>query len=262
MTAYLAEADTRVAHPQELRWVWKTMESHFGHLVPEQVTRESCKSWITKRRNMGIGDGSIRKGLGIMQAALNRHLGKANPAVIERPAPPPGKDRFLTRDEVGRLLDGCGSRHVRLFVILAIATGARGVSILDLTWDRVDMRARTIDFGASVGNKRRPVTKMNRDAFEALTEARQDAICPYVVHYEGRKVQSVKKAFARAVQRAGLDGVTPHTLRHTAATWMVMAGVSTVETARALGISEKMVETRYGHHHPDFLSRAARATER
>jgi len=71
-------------------------------------------------------------------------------------------------------------------------------------------------------------------------------------------VQSVKTAFETAVQLAKLSGkVTPHTLRHTAATWLMRAGVDKWEAAGFLGMSVEMLDRVYGHHHPDHLRAAA-----
>src|SRR5262249_32261677 len=69
--------------------------------------------------------------------------------------------------------------------------------------------------------------------------------------------------FASAVRIAGLDltvgNVTPHTLRHTAATWLMQRGVAMWEAAGFLGMSEKTLRETYGHHHPDYLRGAANA---
>jgi integrase len=47
-----------------------------------------------------------------------------------------------------------------------------------------------------------------------------------VVEWNGQPIRSVRTGFTRAVELAGLDdSVTPHTLRHTAATWLMQAGV-------------------------------------
>jgi hypothetical protein len=53
--------------------------------------------------------------------------------------------------------------------------------------------------------------------------------------------------------------VTPHTLRHTAATWLMQASVDKWEAAGFLGMSVEMIDRVYGHHHPDHLRRAAHA---
>ena len=62
-----------------------------------------------------------------------------------------------------------------------------------------------------------------------------------------------------ACKRAGLHGVTPHTLRHTAATWIMQRGVPTWEAAAFLSMSEATLTQVYGHHHPDYMRAAADA---
>jgi integrase len=53
-------------------------------------------------------------------------------------------------------------------------------------------------------------------------------IANHFVEWHGTGVKSVKSGFARAVEVAKLDlsdgKVTPHTLRHTAATWLMQLG--------------------------------------
>jgi integrase len=66
-----------------------------------------------------------------------------------------------------------------------------------------------------------------------------------------------------ATRLAKLRGrVTPHTFRHTAATWLMQAGVSMFRTAGFLGMSVETLDRVYGHHHPDYLSDAADAIGR
>ncbi len=82
----------------------------------------------------------------------------------------------------------------------------------------------------------------------------------HIVEWNGLPVQSVKTAFQSAVRLAGLDGrVTPHTLRHTAATWLMQAGVDKWEAAGFLGMSVEMLDRVYGHHHPHHLRQAAQS---
>jgi integrase len=77
----------------------------------------------------------------------------------------------------------------------------------------------------------------------------------YFVEWNGKPVQSVKTAFKTALRLAGIQGrVTPHTLRHTAATWLMQNGVDKWEAAGFLGMSVEMLDRVYGHHHPDHLA--------
>jgi integrase len=82
----------------------------------------------------------------------------------------------------------------------------------------------------------------------------------YCIEWNGKPVQSVKKAFRTAVRLAGLEGkVMPHTLRHTAATWSVNKHASLWQAADLIGMSEEMLRRVYGNHDPDFMGEAADA---
>src|SRR5581483_2479253 len=88
----------------------------------------------------------------------------------------------------------------------------------------------------------------------------------YAVEWNGGRVGGIEKAFAHAVADAGLADlkfpVTPHTLRHTAATWQMQAGTDPWEAAGYLGMSLEVLVSRYGHHHPDFQENAREALGR
>jgi integrase len=89
---------------------------------------------------------------------------------------------------------------------------------------------------------------------------RRGVVTSHFVEWQGVPVKSVKTAFRHAVKLAGLWGrVTPHTLRHTAATWVMQRGVSIWQAAGYLGMSPQMIERTYGHHHPDYMLGAAQA---
>jgi integrase len=79
----------------------------------------------------------------------------------------------------------------------------------------------------------------------------------YLCHYNGCRVKKLRRSFPLAAKKAGLVGVTPHTLRHTRATWLMQDGVPIWEAAGALGMTTDMLERTYGHHHPDWQKRAA-----
>jgi integrase len=88
----------------------------------------------------------------------------------------------------------------------------------------------------------------------------------HFVEFNRKPIASVKTAFARAVNLAGLSSdrgkIIPHTLRHTAATWLMQRGVPIWEAAGYLGMSVEMLECVYGHHSPDHLKNAAEAISR
>jgi integrase len=80
----------------------------------------------------------------------------------------------------------------------------------------------------------------------------------YAVEWLGQPIGTgLEKAFRGACRDAGLEGVTPHTLRHSAATWLMRNGTRTWDAAGFLGMSEETLIRVYGHHHPDFQAEAA-----
>jgi integrase len=169
--------------------------------------------------------------------------------------------RWLTRAEADRLLEGCRAPHARLFAEIALRTGARSGAILNLTWDRVNLTSRIIDFrepGKAQTRKRRVPAAINDKLHVALSEALPLATTGHVIEYAGKPVARIKHAFADAAKRAGLPGVTPHVLRHTAVTWMMQAGIPVWQVAGFVGMTPQMVETVYGHHDPEHNRAAAK----
>jgi integrase len=85
----------------------------------------------------------------------------------------------------------------------------------------------------------------------------------HFVEFNGKPIASVKTAFSRAVMLADLSAeggkIVPHTLRHTAATWLMQRGVPIWQAAGYLGMSAEMLDRVYGHHSPDHLKGAANA---
>ena len=86
---------------------------------------------------------------------------------------------------------------------------------------------------------------------------RIDPEAKHFVEFNGKPVRSVKTAFKSAVRLAKLGpGISPHTLRHTAATWLMQRGADPWQAAGYLGMSLEVLLNTYGHHHPDYLSDA------
>jgi integrase len=84
-----------------------------------------------------------------------------------------------------------------------------------------------------------------------------------VVEQHGKPVERINRGFRNMCRAAGLgDDVTPHTLRHTAATWIAQAGVPVWEAAGFMGMSPQVFEQVYGHHSPDHQANAVNAFTR
>jgi integrase len=165
-----------------------------------------------------------------------------------------------------RLIDACRATHLKLFVQIGLHTGARSGAIKSLEWSRVDFDHREIDFRPpdEVATKKRKAPQpLNYELHGILLAAKAVAATEYVIERAGRAIGSIKHGFANACARAGLsDDVTPHTLRHTAITWMLQADVPIWDVANFTGMTVAMVEGTYGHATVNSKRRAAKALER
>lgn len=248
---------------ERARFAWKRLAPTFSHLRPDQVNREICRAYIVQRQQAGILDGTIIKELSALRAALKRH-DKNTLASFEMPPEPPPKSRHLTRVQYRALRAAAGRiPHLHMFVVLAYTTAGRASAVLDLTWDRVDFERGQIQLGQ--GDKRtkgRATVPMTDGMRQVLVDAKRASVSNYVVEYAGRRVISVKRAFAAAAERAGVPWCTPHVLRHTAAVHMVESGVPIEQVGQYLGHTTLTVTYRvYARFTPGFLRNAAATLE-
>jgi integrase len=103
--------------------------------------------------------------------------------------------------------------------------------------------------GKRATKKRQPPVPIPGRPLAHLTRWRDRGIAKtHFVEWNGNRVRSIRKAFKHAVWLAKLDGdATPHTLRHTAATWLMQRGVDLWQAAGFLGMSVETLERNYGH---------------
>ncbi|MGI9569846.1 MAG: tyrosine-type recombinase/integrase, partial [Desulfobulbia bacterium] len=83
--------------------------------------------------------------------------------------------------------------------------------------------------------KGRAVVAMSRLCRVAMQEAKDFALSDHVIEYDGKPIRTIRRAFTTAKYTAGLPEVTPHTLRHTAATLTFDKGADMLEFSQMLG---------------------------
>jgi integrase len=256
---------------EAMKFEWRIMQPFFGNLRPDQVTVELCRAYAEARRAMisrhkrHVQDGTIWTELGHLRtvfiwAAERKLIAYAPP--VERPSKPAPKGRWLTLAEIERLQAVKTAPHIALAIRLMLETAGRVTAILELTWDRVDFEAKTINLRTTETGLRkgRAAVPMNDGLRAMLQTARSVALTDYVVEYAGNEkpLKSIKTGFNKAVADAGLDDVSPHTLRHTAAVHLAAAGRPMARISQYLGHSSVHVtEKVYARFAPDHLREEA-----
>jgi integrase len=273
---YREHAARRTIDPRRLDFVWKNIGPAFGHLRPCEVTQEIVDDYERDRKAGRIGrpsqSSSVWRELVGLKAIWNfaakrkpRLLDPAEIPTFALPDPPAPRQRWLSVEEIERLFataektrtGDCISR-LELFLWLALETGARRRVIETLTWSQVDFETGVIHYGAAAArrSKKRSVPVPISDGLRPVLErAFREKTNDFVLGSDLGVYQIVRTC----AKNAGVPKVTPHVLRHTAATHMARAGVPIWKIAGVLGNSVEMVARVYAKHSPDTLKEAVNA---
>jgi|ETNvirnome_2_300_1030623.scaffolds.fasta_scaffold17440_2 integrase len=259
------------ASPERADFAWQRLRPHFtkvklADLTPARITRYS-----NSRLQRGVSAGTINRELGVLVAALKwaYRSGRIDRVpFVQRLAAPASKKRWLDDDEIAALLSAAASYpHVLAFVQIGLLTGQRQEAILSLTWGQVDFKRGEIDFRDPTAihagrRKGRGFVPMSDQLRKILEDLKVDAEGPWVIRYNGFRVTKIYTAWNAIVATAGLKDVTPHVLRHTAATRMINSGIPLIDAARVLGhASSRVTEQIYAHHLPRHLKSAVTSLE-
>jgi integrase len=152
-------------------------------------------------------------------------------------------------------------RHLARFLLIGVYTGSRASAIAGAAFEPtpghgwIDLKTGLFyrrDQAEIESSKRTPTILIPRRLLVHLRRwKRSNPEQRFVIEYRGRPVKEVNVGFKRIVGLAGLGAeVVPHTLRHTAATWLSQRGASMTDAAAFLGMSQAVYERVYRHHSP------------
>jgi integrase len=215
-------------------------------------------------RSSEVGASTVRKDMALLShlytiARTEWNLDVSNPvAKVRRPSPPPGRLRFLKREEISALLEEAGKsrrKWLREYIILQINTGMRPSEGAGIRWKQVDLDGRIITLDHTKTRPRRvPLTIQAVESLAAIMPAKSCSPGDYVfmgknpkMTYRRQPGQYYRESFDAAVKRAGINDFHLHDLRHTAASHMVMSGLDIRTIADILGHSTLAMTMRYTH---------------
>jgi integrase len=238
-----------------------------GRQLTERPEGVSDAEWQRRCRQAGRGAGiRVNRELACLRALMNRcrdwglYNGDTNPVLkVKFRKETKARVRWLEPDEESRLLAALPSATLRALVQVGIHTGLRiAAEALTLKWSSVDVMRGVLTVEAAYSkNHRMRVIPLNSVALGLLKALKTTATSDFVfVNENGQPYTTIRPMMRRACQRAGLAGVSPHVLRHTFASRLVMAGVD-LRTVQELGgwASLSMVE-RYSHLSPSHKAKA------
>ena len=256
----------------------KPIVRELGQLELLDLTLNRVAGYTAVRRGQGRVDGTIRRELGALRAAIGwciktgfLPVGTAVPYIA---LPPASAGRLNTLDEADEkqlfeyaahlVYSGTPNTlgwRAALFVCIALDAPARSSAIEGLTWDRVTLpppgsnRPGLIDyrvFGSARTKKRRVPVPISNRLLPVLRHAftfRRGGLTPPVLVRTG----TVRRSFDTLVRAAGVKHVTRHDLRRTWASLAAGRDVDLYKVAAVLGDTLATTEKNYAHLSPSFL---------
>lgn len=207
----------------------------------------------------------------VMNHAARRQW--CGPVRFERPKAPPGRKRWASYDEAGRIVSAA-SGHLQPLLLFLVLTGARVAEAVELDWKDVDLDHAWVVFRVTKRNDEDRGVPLHPAVVDALRKLPHRAGAVFRpsrarAAYASKHRASgghIKRGWQYALVRAGLaewakgtatasgfklkwlaDDITPHDLRHTFSTWLTMAGVHEQVRDELMGHASTGMGRRYSH---------------
>jgi integrase len=243
----------------------KYLKKAFGGLKVTQINTASIKTYIDERMEKGFSNASINRELSALKRIF--HLGArcTPPKVGQIPYVPMLKESNVRKGffehEQFLAVKSALPEEIRPVVTFAYHSGWRKSEILNLTWDKVDLKqgVARLDPGETKNDEARTLY-MDEELWREMRvlHSTRRLGCPYVFHRNGAPIRDFRDSWDAACTRAKVDGRFLHDFRRTAVRNMVRAGVPERVAMKITGHKTRSVFDRYNIVSDEDLKDAAR----
>jgi integrase len=245
----------RPATFERLDCILETLKSHLPERARD-ITRASVQEYISSRTET-VAPGTIRRETTELKHALKLavewDLLHDNVAQgVKLPRLPEGRTRYLTPSELKSALDA-SAEWMRAPVAMAALTGMRRGELLGLRWLDVDLPNRRLYLRETKNGTLRVIV-LNDLAVQVLSSL--PVAGPADPVFSGVDPQHLTDCTRRIFANLGIEDASFHSLRHTAASWLVMQGVDLYVVGQLLGHKTPKMTQRYAHLSPHYLAGA------
>lgn len=246
------------------------LKPRWGKLRLDEITQPAIARWLAEKAEEGLAPATVEK----VRVTLNRSFELAlrwnlpgvtrNPVKgIPRKPINNARDRYVSAAEAKRLLAACEASlnpQLKHIVPLLLYTGARVSELLHAQWRHIDLDKRSWLIPTSKTGKARHVP-LSQPAIAILKAVPRFKDCPYVVPNPETKQPfvTIKRAWQTARKEAALPDLRIHDLRHSAASFMINAGIDLFAVGKVLGHADHKSTMRYSHLAHDTLLAAVEA---
>lgn len=268
--AYLEAKQGIIAASTEARWkvrMGKTVLPAFGNIMTHEITPEYLDRYVVTRLKT-VKRNSVHRELtdvrSILRWAVKRKLLATNPMEgFEMPKNDDARIRPPSKEEIEAILAN-SAPHLRRVILISYFTGLRPgcAELFGLEWSTVDLIGRTITIASAKKGGLVERTIPLGESFAAMLANwyREDEKigARYLIHYNGKRVNTVIFAWAKAKKRAGITRrLRLYDLRHRFATTLLENGADLKSVSQLLGHKTVLMTLQCYQHVSSDLKRQA-----
>lgn len=218
----------------------------------DELTPQILNQYVLERQKK-VKNATINKDLAFISAVLNKldllgyDIPKIKPQRFKLKIPAENVKYFDDIETVKKIVEAADD-YFKPMIWTAVLTGMRRGNLLNLKWEELDfknnlinilVKDKTVDGGRLVSI---PIIPKLKKILE-----NQPKINDYVFNYKGHPISDYKKAWHRAIEKAGVKYQNFHTLRHTTATWVLKETGNLKLTQQILGHKDIKTTMKYAH---------------
>lgn len=234
----------------------------FGDTIVNQLKPADLENYQAKRKAQGQADSYVDQQIAMARAMINKAFDNDIVSgdtikVFKRvkkllKGDSNARDRVLSIEEFDKLMNALPS-HARAIVATGYYAGMRKGEVINLTWDKVDMKSRVIGLDAADTKDREarrvPICDALYDILKNIPQAIHDN---HVFLFKGKPVKDFRTALRKACRVAGISygretkgGFVFHDTRHCFNTNMRKSGVPESVIMKITGHSTREMFLRY-----------------
>lgn len=248
---------TKRSHKDDAHRLKNHLLPRFGHKKLSEISTREIQAFIgeiAKSRTPATANRILSLIARMLKLATIWGIIEKNPCYgIAKFREQRARERFLTRDEISRLFQAMeGDSHIYgvAGIKFLLLTGLRRNEALRARWEQVDLGRGLMHLPQTKSGKSRHIvlSAQARLLLEGLPSHGQSQwIFPGKSLVDDLPVYNIDKCLQRLLEKAGIDRMRVHDLRHTYASVMAQNGVSLFVIQSALGHSSPMMTMRYAH---------------
>lgn len=222
----------------------------------KDISRATVADFISTEAER-VSPGTVQKEVSVLKHTLRMavewefiHINPADRARV--PTVPEGRTRYLSPTELKSILE-VAPKWMKEPIALAAFTGMRKGELLGLRWRDVDLPGRRLYLHATKNGSLRvvPLNDLAIGVVESLT--RRGPSESVLEDVDSARLSVYTKRLFASLH---IEGASFHSLRHTAASWLVMEGVDLYAVGQILGHRTPRMTQRYAHLSPQFMASA------